>query len=388
MLTYSVCFPAGKMANLALSILVIRNLGHIDASHIGFTQAKKHRQEARSKLMKLRYSIILLVAITALIASACVMTLEQAAQTADQGSDVQVETIKVFEESPSHLPEGIAIDKDANLYVSLGPPFFVGGGYGAVRKIGPDGTEKTLVEFPNGPAPAGLAIDASGDVYFALPNPGQPDVGVYRITGDNGAERLPGTEGMLVPNGLAFDNQGNLYASDSIHGSIWQMPHDGIAAESWFAHDWLAGCGEDDAIGANGVVYSDGELYVANTAKGMLVRIPILSDGTAGEPTISAGNPDCNPDDELYGMDGIALDASGNVYALLVLPHKLVRIDPADGTTTPLLSEEDGLWNPASIVFGTQESDADSIFITNYAVLPPEPTNNLGPALLKYDVGR
>jgi hypothetical protein len=31
--------------------------------------------------------------------------------------------------------------------------------------------------------------------------------------------------------------------------------------------------------------------------------------------------------------------------------------------------------------------DRESIFISNYAVLPPEPTNSLGSAVLKYDVG-
>lgn len=338
--------------------------------------------------MKVLCSRTLLVAITVLLVSACTITPEQVAQMAVQDADVQIEIVKAFEESPSHLPEGVTIDPEGNFYVSLGPPFFAGGGYGAVRKVSPDGTEETLVEFPDGPAPAGLAIDTSGNVYFALPNPGQPDVGVYRITGDSGAERLPGTEEMVVPNGLAFDSQGNLYASDSLLGSIWRMPNDGATAEIWFSHDWLAGCGEEDPIGANGVAYQAGELYVASTAKGILVRIPILSDGAAGEPEILAGNPDCNLADELYGMDGIALDANGNVYALLVLLHKLVRIDLADGKATFLLGEEDGLWNPASLIISTQADDESSLFITNYAVLPPEPVNSLGPALLRYDVGR
>lgn len=299
----------------------------------------------------------------------------------------QVEVVKSFDSSNDELPEGIAIDKSGNIYVTLGPPFFVGGGFGAVREISPDDTETTLVEYPNGPAPAGLAVDAPGNVYFALPNPGQPDVGVYRLNADGGAERLLGTENMLVPNGLAIDKHGNLYASDSIMGAIWRFPRDGaVAAESWLAHDLLAGC-DGDPVGANGIAFWKKDLYVANTAKGLLVHVPILEDGTPGNPAIVAGNPDCSQNDDLYGMDGIALDVHGNVYALLVLQHKLVRIDPIDGTTTLLLSEEDGLWNPASLAFGTGKGDRKSLFIANYAVLPPEPANSLGPAVLKFDVG-
>ena len=301
-------------------------------------------------------------------------------------ADGEVEVVKAFDESPNDLPEGIILDKSGNIFVGLGPPFFVGGGYGAVRKIGLDGTETVLVEYPDGPAAAGVVVDTDGNVYFARPNPGQPDTGVYRVT-DDGAEQLPGTENMLVPNGLAFDNQGNLYASDSLLGSIWRIPRDGTAAETWLSNDLVAGCGEEDPLGANGIALWEEGFYVANTAKGILVYVPIQEDGTAGNPELVAGNPDCDTNDALYGMDGIALDMDGNIYALVVLQHKLVRIDPDDGTSTLLLSEEDGLWNPASLAFGTGEGDQESLFITNYAVLPPEPENSLGPAVLKFDVG-
>jgi sugar lactone lactonase YvrE len=149
----------------------------------------------------------------------------------------------------------------------------------------------------------------------------------------------------------------------------------------------LAGCLPDDPFGANGVASWKGTLYAANTGKGILVSVPILADGSAGEPEMVAGAGDCDAKvKELYGMDGIALDAEGNVYALLVLQNKLVKIDPADGSFITLLTEENGLHNPASITFGIGE-DNQSTFFTNYAVLPPEPANSLGPAVLKFDVG-
>jgi hypothetical protein len=286
----------------------------------------------------------------------------------------QVEVVTTFDAGQGELPEGVAIDKPGNIYVSLGPPFFVGGGYGAVLKISPDGTETTvLAEYPTGPAPAGLAVDASGNVFFAVPEPGGPDVGVYRVSGDGGAERLPGTENMLVPNGLAFEKQGNLFASDSALGAIWRIPSgESGSAEIWLQHELIAGCTPDD-LGANGIAFWKGDLYVANTSRGALVSVPVMTDGSPGEPTLVAGNLDCAPEG-LFGMDGIALDVHGNVYALLVLQNKLVRIDPTDETFTTLLTEEEGLWNAASIAFGTGKGDRESIFISNYAVLPPEPT--------------
>ncbi len=204
--------------------------------------------------------------------------------------------------------------------------------------------QSILAEYPDGPAPAGLAVDASGNVYFAVPDPGGPDVGVYRVTGNGSAERLPGTENMFVPNGLAFDKQGNLFASDSALGAIWRIPSDGSnPAEIWLQHELVAGCTPED-LGANGIAFWKGDLYVANTGRGALVHVPIMTDGSPGEPTLVAGNLDCEPEG-LFGMDGIALDVQGNVYALLVLQNKLVRIDPTDGSTTLLLDEDDGLWN-------------------------------------------
>lgn len=324
-------------------------------------------------------SIVILIVLILAFASAYIINQAKASG--------HVGVVMSFDAAKGELPEGVAIDKPGNIYASLGPPFFVGGGYGAVRMISPDGTETTvLVEYPAGPAPAGLAVDASGNVYFALPNPGGADVGVYRVTSEGGPERLPGTENMVVPNGLALDKHGNIFASDSVLGAIWHMPTNGsVPAEIWLQHELLSGCGPED-LGANGIAFWKGNLYVANTDRGALVIIPILKDGSPGEPAIVAGNLDCEPEG-LFGMDGIALDIHGNVYASLVLQNKLVRIDPADGTFTVLLTEEDGLWNPASIAFGTGKGDKTSIFISNYAVLPPEPTNSLGPAVLKYDVG-
>ncbi len=329
----------------------------------------------------------LLIALFSLLVSACIAPpIPEPKSTPTAEPADKPEVVKAFDASHSELPEGIAFDEAGNIYVSLGPPIFIDGDFGQVRKITPDGAETVLVEYPNGPAPAGLAVDASGDVYYALPANEADVVGVYRLAADNSAERLPGTEAMIIPNGLAFDSAGNLYVSDSILGEIWRIPPGG-SAEIWAQHELLAGC-EEDPFGANGVAVQEGTLYAANTAKGLLVSIPMLTDGAAGEPEVVAGVDECDAEfDDLDGMDGIALDMDGNVYALLVLQDKLVKINPTDGSFITLLTDEDGLHNPASIVFGVGDGDQESIFFVNYAVLPPVPSASLGPAVLKLDVG-
>ena len=264
----------------------------------------------------------------------------------------------------SELAEGIAIDKAGNIYVSLGPPLFVGGGFGEICKIWPDGTETVLAQFDGGPPAAGLAVDADANLYYAYPSDDKDTQGVYRLTADGDTERLPGTEAIILANGIAFDNNGDLYVGDSILGAIWRIPPGG-SAELWLQHDLLAGCLPDDPFGANGVALWEGKLYAANTGKGILVSVPILADGSAGEPEMVAGAGDCDAEiKELYGMDGIALDAEGNVYALLVLQNKLVKIDPTDGSFTTLLTKGNDLYNLTSIVFGVGEGNQESIFFT------------------------
>lgn len=300
-----------------------------------------------------------------------------------------VVVVAAFDAAAQELPEGLTIDKKGNIYVTMGFPDWWAPGDGRIRKISTDGTETDLAFFADGQGPAGIVVNARGDVYFARPNQLDPtDNGVYRLYDDGSVERLPGSENIIIANGMAFDKHGDLFVSDSILGAIWHIPVDGSGpAEVWsFDPLLLGGCGD---VGANGVALWEDNIYVANTLRGLLVSIPIQEDGSAGVPELIAGDNsnECGFD-ELYGLDGIALDVHGMVYALSVIQNTLIRIDPADGTYEVLLTGEDGLFNPASIAFGTGKGDRKSVFISNFALFDfAEPPASLGPAVLKFDVG-
>jgi sugar lactone lactonase YvrE len=268
-----------------------------------------------------------------------------------------VEVIKTFDEGEN--AEGVAVDKRGNLYVCVNPT-------GQIWKITPKGEESVFVDFgpsPHNVAVLGLAVDAPGNLYVAY-NSGDEYHGVYRVTRDGTRERLPGTEAIWWPNALVFDQRGNLYVSDTWLGAIWRIPRGG-SAELWIQDPMLEGDGHfglPTPFGANGIAYRHGSIYVANMEKRLIVDIPVLGDGSAGNPD-SIGTPGY--------VDGIALDVHGNIYAVLFGQSRLVRIEPASGeVTAELATAADGLDEPASLVFGTGKGDRQSIFVSNYASLP------------------
>lgn len=328
-------------------------------------------------MLNRKTSLLLVVAFT------LVLTFSLAAIAAGSGHVTQVAS---YNPANGEFPEGIAVDKRGNLYVGLGPPTAP---FGQIRKITPGGQQTTIAWLPG--APSGLTVDAPGNLYFGIFS-FDPNVnGVYRLADGGLPERLPGTENILLPNGLAFDKVGNLYVTDSIPGIVWRIPPSG-AAQPWFQHGWLLGCGLDPnlpPVGANGIVHYHNALYVASTEQGLIVRVPILPDGSPGAPVIVAGSPDCDQYlTDLDSVDGIAMDVHGNIFALLVIQNKLVRLDMGTGQITDLLTAADGLHNPASIAFGTGNGNRQRIFMTNFALIPPPPAgNSFGPGVLSYDVG-
>jgi sugar lactone lactonase YvrE len=299
-------------------------------------------------------------------------------------------------------PEGVAVDKRGNVYVALDAP------RGEIRKFTPDGKESTLVDFGNTGA-LGLAVDAQGNVYVARED--DPNTGVYKVAPDGSYELVPGTEAIVLPNALAFDKRGNLYVTESFSlpsanspdypgcdigfgssfgdGGIWRIPKRG-EAELWLRHELLTGVCLPNPIpfpiGANGIAYSHGAMYVANTEKATIVRIPIEKGGGAGTPAVVATVTGFDPDFGPPALDGIALDVHGNIYAAVINQSRIVRIGH-NGSVTDVATSADGLDFPASLAFGTGEGARKSVFVTNYAIGPPPIATGIGPSLVKIDVG-
>jgi sugar lactone lactonase YvrE len=284
-----------------------------------------------------------------------------------------------FDAHKGSLPEGLALH-DEKAYVGFAPTALISEVELATGRSSPYSSLPTPVAGKG--FMTGLAF--GGDVLYAALVSFVPEVqaGIYRTARGKPATLFAKHPEMAFPNGLAFDEKGQVYVADSAAGAVFRLSSSGDATK-WSAGPLLAGnkeyCGPGKGIGvpfdigANGVALKDGAVYVTNSDKASIVRIPIRADGSSGEAEVFAG-PNC---DELGGADGLAVDPQGNLVAADNHLNKIVRIDPSGHTVTVVRSEP--LDFPASIAFKGR-----ALYATNFAFLTAG-TDKARPGLLRVD---
>jgi gluconolactonase len=148
---------------------------------------------------------------------------------------------------------------------------------------------------------------------------------------------------MMVPNFPTFDAHGNLYVSDSGSwerggGCIYRVAPGG-RTEVWT---------EEPGLFTNGLALSPDNrvLYVVESIRPGIVRVPINDDGTAGKMEVVIDLP-------LTVPDGLAFDAAGGLYIACYRPDRVYRLS-ASGELDVLAEDWQGtvLSAPTNVAFG------------------------------------
>lgn len=264
------------------------------------------------------------------------------------------------------LPEGVAIDKPGNIWITVQTLC-------EVRRYTPAGEELMRVQLVAADrciAANGLAVDATGNAYVAVGTKDEATHGVYIVEPTGAFSHIDGTGQIESPNALAWDHQnGTLYVTDMTGGAVWRIDRNGV--ELWLQDPALQGTlpppapifPPDLRLGANGIAFRQSAVYVAVTWTPRLVRIPVDRDGSAGTPEVVVSPPAFFAMG-VFALDGLALDVFGNFFAAAP-SGSVVRIS-ADGTDiSKIAGPAEGVTaSPLSLAFGTGKGDRQYLFVT------------------------
>jgi sugar lactone lactonase YvrE len=254
-----------------------------------------------------------------------------------------------FDLATGQTPENLTIAPDGTAIVSFAMA-------NQVAQVSPNGTVRMLAQLPlsgkcdifPGPTTLGLARAHDGTVYVAECS-GNATTGVWRIRPGTAPVQIAELPPDGLPNGMALDERtGNLYVADSLHGEVWRVPIRGGTPSVWATGPALR---EVSFAGANGLTLHDGAVWVGNTDTGVIVRIPIRFDGTAGPVRTAVTG--------LVGVDDFSVIDRDTVVAALIFKSQVVLVRPGQQPRV-LLTAADGLSNPTSVRFRN-----DTMYVTS-----------------------
>lgn len=250
--------------------------------------------------------------------------------------------------------------------------------------VNPNGKQNPLGVSISGGAfgfPIGIAYDAIGQLYAALPGSFGPSpsgiAGVLKIS-RNGktATPVPGSEGMVAADGFGLDSStGDLYVTDIYGNAIWRIEADGTA------HLWTSAATNPLLVLPDGVKIFQSAVYTS-IERGAILRIPINPDGSAGSAQVWAEVPG-----PAFFDDMVLDDHTGDVYVTRLDTNELLRITPAK-VITPIATNADGLLGAANMTL-IRVGQKTVIYLANGAqdFLGTGQTTFLPPSLLEITIG-
>lgn len=259
---------------------------------------------------------------------------------------------------PGH-PEGIAADRAGNIYVAT----FEFSGSNVIHVFGRHGHHRLTIALEPNVLPLGMEFDKDGNLYVADFGNGN----VLKFSPPFTAASVPSRvvdvcKGGCGLNALTFDKDGDLYVSDSFGGNVFKIDLPAGTVSTFVSDESLKpGSHGFPGFGANGLAFdaSGHNLYIANTADDRVLRYELAAKKIS---TFA---------ESINGADGITFDRLGRLWVCANQGDEVVALNENGRVIVRLGSFEGiahdgapkGLLFPASpVIVG------DDMFVTNLAL--------------------
>lgn len=266
--------------------------------------------------------------------------------------------------------ENIAIAPDGTIFVSNHE-------IGTIVRITPDGNQQIHASLEG--KVSGLAFTPNADLVTTGWNADSIPV-VSLVTVDGKVETLLNMPDAIFLNGITPIFGTQYLIADSYRGAIWLVDIAQSSSSIWLEHPLLARSNPENIIpAANGLKRFGNDLYVSNTERMLLLRIPITAANQPGEPEIFV---------QQTNLDDFAFDVEGNLYGATHIYNSIVKISP-DGSTTIIAQAEQGVIGSTAVAFGQQENDNTAIYVVmNGGMFLPPPTGVVPANVVRLEVGK
>jgi sugar lactone lactonase YvrE len=291
-----------------------------------------------------------------------------------------VKQLVTFDASVGELPESITTDDDGHVFFSLVN--------GQIRELLPNNSTVThaTVPVPSGANMIGIKVGPDGFFYTATAGfaPVPPAAFIWRTDPDTGvAEQFAALDPNGFPNDMAFEDDGSFFLTDSFLGRIYHVDGSGNAtvavSDPLLQGNPAAPAFPTHDFGANGIAWDHAKqnLYVSVTDDGRILRFPYRCH-TLGKPVLVVQSP------QLKGIDGIALDRSGTIYAAINTQNLIATVDHKGKVS--VYAESPLFDSPSGVAFGTGPGNKKTAYISNFAINPVLAGTTPHPALLSMPV--
>lgn len=266
--------------------------------------------------------------------------------------------------------ENLAIAPDGTIFVTNHE-------VGNIVRITPDGNQQIHASVEG--KVSGLAFTSNGGLVATGWNADSIPV-ISLITADGTVETLLKLPDAIFLNGITPLSHTQYLAADSYRGAIWLIDIAQRHSSIWLEHSLLARSNAENVIpAANGLKRFGNLLYVSNTEKMLLLRIPLSLTNEPGEPEIFV---------EQTNIDDFAFDVEGNLYGATHIYNSVVKITP-DGNTTIIAQAEQGVIGSTAVAFGQTESERTAIYVVmNGGMFLPPATGVVPANVVRIEVGK